>query len=148
MISQGNGIYSAYLGPTATNAEVFVTMGTNHLGSNNATLGVATRLTDSNNFYKTYIDGTSLIIQKKVAGVTTTLATVSFPAQSSKQYSFRVRIVGSTIYAKVWFSKSTEPSNWTLTATDTSFQSGYFGLRIVDINNSTVRVTAYQATML
>src|SRR6266566_2349570 len=65
----GSTTYSAVLGPTAADTEVYA------IGSlssfSNSNFGDVLRWTDGNNWYKAYIDGAHLIIQKKVAGTAT-----------------------------------------------------------------------------
>ena len=60
----GSTTYSAVLGPTASNAEVYATFSMSSFASSN--VGGVLRWTDGNNWYKGYIDGSNLLIQKKV----------------------------------------------------------------------------------
>src|SRR5207248_2239724 len=70
-VGNGSGFYNAVLGSAATNSEVVFT-GT--LSSfSNTNLGAVARWTDTDNWYKAYIDGTNLVVQKKVSGAYTTL---------------------------------------------------------------------------
>jgi hypothetical protein len=55
--------HSAVLGPTATNAQVLSSGSIS--SSNNTNIGSVLRWTDSNNWYKAYIDGANLVIQKR-----------------------------------------------------------------------------------
>src|SRR5439155_19563160 len=85
-ISNGAGLvtntginsYSAVLGPAAADAEVLATSSISSFSNSNC--GDTLRWTDGNNWYKAYIDGGSLIIQKKVSGTTTLLASKPFVA--------------------------------------------------------------------
>jgi hypothetical protein len=95
------------------------------------------RFTDANNWYKAYIDGSNLIIQKKVAGTGTILATMAFAAQANTHYSIRFQVIGTALSAKVWASSGSEPTNWMLTATDSSLTSGQCGIRILSVAGST-----------
>jgi hypothetical protein len=143
-VGSGSGNYNAVLGPTATASEVVFT-GT--LSSfNNANLGAVARWMDTNNWYKAYIDGTNLVVQKKVNGAYTTLGTAPFAARGGTAYSLRFRVVGSTLYARVWPAGSAEPTTWTVTATDSALQSGYSGLRITIQTGITATFIAFQVT--
>jgi hypothetical protein len=105
------------------------------------------RWTDGNNWYKAYIDGTHLFLQKKVAGTTTTLTSVPFAATAGISYTIHMRVVGSTLTANVWASSGSEPSGWMLTSTDTALTSGYCGMRLLTQTGSTT-VTSFRALSL
>ena len=139
----GGNSYSAVLGPTATDAEVYATGSMSSYSNSN--FGDVLRWTDGNNWYKAYIDGSNLIIQKKVSGTTTILATKSFVATAGTSYSIHFRVVGSTLTANVWASSGTEPAGWMLSATDTSFTSGYTGMRFLAQTGITATVTSFQS---
>jgi hypothetical protein len=113
----------------------------------NSNFGEVLRWTNGNNWYKAFIDGASLIIQKKVNGVTTILASVPFKATAGTSYSIHFRVVGSTLSANVWVSSGAEPSGWMVTATDTSLTSGFCGMRFLT-QNGTATVTSFLAKSL
>src|SRR6266536_1894901 len=96
----GGASYSGVLGPTAANAEVYATGSLSSFSNSN--FGDVLRWTDGNNWYKAYLDGAHLIIQKKVAGTATTLASVPFTATAGSSYTIHFRVVGSTLTANVW----------------------------------------------
>jgi streptogramin lyase len=139
------GIYNAILGPTAGDAEVLFTSSINAF--NNANLGAVLRWGDTNNWYKGYIDGTNLIIQKKINGSNTTLNLVPFAAVGGTSYSLRFRILGNTLSLKAWASNTPEPGSWTATATDSSLTAGHTGLRVQLQNGTTAIVTSFQSTV-
>ena len=141
----GSSSYSAVLGPTATNAEVYATASLSSLSSSN--FGAVLRWTDGNNWYKAYIDGTSLIIQKKVNGATTILASVPFSATAGTSYTIHFRVVGSTLTANVWAASGSEPGGWMVTANDSTFTAGYCGMRFLT-QSGTATVTSFQANSL
>src|SRR5262249_17078157 len=136
---------SAVLGPSATNAEVYATASMSAFSNGN--FGNVLRWTDGNNWYKAYIDGANLIIQKKVSGATTILASVPFTASAGTSYSIHFRVVGRTLTANVWASAGSEPGGWMATASDSSLSSGRSGLRILTKNN-TATITSFQANAL
>lgn len=148
VIASNSTSMSAVLGPTATDAEVLFTGKMSAFNGGN--LGAALRWTDGNDWYKAYIDGTNLIVQKKVAvagiGITTVLSTVAFAATANKLYDLRFRVVGTTLYAKVWLASKKEPTTWMITTTDTTFQSGYCGLRMLVPSGVTARFSLVQVT--
>src|SRR6266567_7970520 len=141
----GSSSYSAVLGPKASNAEVYATGSLSSFSSSN--FGDVLRWTDGNNWYKAFIDGSSLILQKKVSGVTTMLASVPFAASGGSSYTLHFRVVGSTLSANVWAASGSEPSGWMVTASDSSFTSGYCGLRFLT-QSGTATVTSFQAKSL
>ncbi|TMF42592.1 MAG: hypothetical protein E6I32_17695 [Chloroflexi bacterium] len=143
-LSNGSTSYSAVLGPTATNAQVLFSGSISTF--NNTNLGAVLRWTDGNNWYKAYIDGSSLVLQKKVNGSTTILKTASFAATAGTSYTLRFSIVGSTLSTKVWKTGATEPASWMATASDSSFSSGYCGLRILAQNGAVATITSFVAT--
>ena len=120
--------YSAVLGPVVTNSEaVFSGSASSFLYAN---IGAVLRWQDGNNWYKAYIDGSKLVLQRKVAGVTTILATANFAALPGVSYTLRFEAVGSSLFAKVWQSAAPEPG-WMVQASDATFASGHGGLRML-----------------
>src|SRR6266700_1211778 len=136
--------YNAILGPTAANAEVVFTGSLSDLSNNN--LGAVLRWTDANNWYKAYIDGTNLVIQMNVNGTLTTLARAPFAATALTSYTLRFNVVGTALSAKVWPAGMVEPDSWMATAADSTFSSGYCGLRMLVQNGVTAQHTWFQAT--
>jgi streptogramin lyase len=145
LVSNTSTSYSAVLGATATNSEIYMNASISNFASNN--FGGVLRWTDGNDWYKAYIDGNNLIIQKKVSGTSTTLQSVPFAAKAGTSYTIHFRVVGSTLTANVWPSSGTEPSGWMATATDTSLTSGYCGMRFL-AQSSTIAVTSFLAQAL
>jgi len=141
----GSTSYSAVLGPTAANAEVYATGSLSSFSNGN--FGDVLRWTDGNNWYKAYIDGAHLFIQKKVSGVATVLASVPFTATAGTAYTIHFRVVGSTLTANVWAASSAEPSGWMVTASDSTLTSGYCGMRFLT-QSGTATVTSFQAKSL
>jgi hypothetical protein len=137
--------YSAVLGPQASNAEVYATGSLSSFSNSN--FGDVLRWTDGNNWYKAYIDGSSLIMQKKVSGVTTILASVPFSAAAGSAYTIHFRVVGATLTANVWASAGAEPGGWMVTASDSTLTSGYCGMRLLT-QSGTATVTSFQAKSL
>lgn len=72
----------------------------------------------------------NLHLEKVVSGTATDLVTqASFTVSTNTNYWLKLRIVGSNLYAKVWAASGSEPSTWTLTATDSTYTSaGRYGL--------------------
>ncbi len=144
-ISNSNAVYNAVLGPSATDAEVLFSASLSSYSNTN--LGTVLRWSDTNNWYKAYIDGTSLVVQKKVNGAATVLGSVSFTATPNTSYTLRFRVVGTTLYARVWQTGTTEPTNWMITVTDTSFSTGFCGLRMQVASSVTASYTSFLATV-
>jgi len=146
LVTNAGGVsYSAVLGPTTANAEVYATSSLSSFTFSN--VGEVLRWTDGNNWYKAYIDGANLSIQKKVNGTTANLASVAFTATAGTSYTLHFRVVGTTLTANVWASSGTEPSGWMVTASDSTLSSGYCGLRLLT-QTGTVTVTSFRAMSL
>jgi len=104
------------------------------------------RWMDTNNWYKAYLDGASLVLQKKVNGTTTTIASVAFTATAGASYNIRFRAVGTTLTVKAWAAGTTEPTAWTITAADSTFTTGNCGLRMQLATGVVVTYTSFRAT--
>src|SRR2546423_1842231 len=142
-VSGGNGAYDAILGPSTSNAEVLFS---GSLGKFNVSnIGAVLRWNDTINWYKAYIDGVNLVIQEKVHGSYATLGSTPFAAQGGTSYTLRFRVVGSTLFAKVWQTGTTEPSNWMVNATNSDLQSGYCGVRLQVQTGIIASVTSFLA---
>ena len=142
-VANTSGTYDAVLGPSATDAEVLFTGSTSSFTKND--IGASLRWTDKNNWYRAYINGTQLVVQKKVNGTVTTLSAATFAATANTNYSIRFRVVGTTLYAKAWATSGTEPTGWTITTTDSSLSSGQCGIRVTITSGVTVNITSFQA---
>lgn len=143
-LANGSTSYNAILGPGATDAEVLFTGSMSSFS--NTDLGAVLRWTNGDNWYKVGINGNKLVLQKRVNGTTTTLAAVSFSATAGTSYTLRFRVVGTTLYAKVWKTGNAEPGSWMLTKTDSTFSSGYCGLRMLVQGGAKATITSFVAT--
>jgi hypothetical protein len=145
-ITNAQGAVNALLGPgDVTNADVLLDGSLSHFNGT-VNLGVVLRYHDPNNWYKAYIDGTHLIVLKHVDAQSTVLDTTTFAAQDGQSYRLRFRVVGAMLFARAWLSGTPEPTTWMITTTDTTFQSGQAGIRVVLQQGLTVAVTSFAAT--
>ena len=142
-LANGSTVYSAVLGPVATDSEVIFSGSMSSFTYTN--MGAVLRWTNSNNWYKAYIDGNSLVIQKKVNGAYTTLRSVPFAANAGISYSLDFRVVATTLSANAWVAGTTEPSGWMATAIENSLVSGNCGLRIQLQSGVVATMTSFQA---
>jgi hypothetical protein len=147
-VDNQQGIFNAILGPTTTDAEVVFSASINHLNPNSVNVGSVLRWTDNNNWYKTFINGTELVILKRIQGSTIQLGAIPFSAQSGESYTLRFRALGATLFARVWRSNDPEPTAWMLTCTDTGtlLLSGSAGLRVAVQTDTVLRVTSFLET--
>jgi hypothetical protein len=143
-IGNGQGVFDATLGPRDADADVVFSGSLSLFGNGASNIGSVLRWTDTNNWYKAYLDGAQLILLKKVAGKLTRLNTTPFPAQSGKEYTLRFRVIGSMLAAKVWLTGQAEPASWMVTANDTSLASGFGGLRVFIENGTVARFTIFR----
>ncbi len=142
-VSNGSGQYNALLGPTATDAAVLFSGSLSSFTTSN--LGAVLRWSDSKNWYKASINGTTLMIQKKVNGTLTLLSKTAFAATAGTSYTLRFRVVGSALYAKVWKKGGTEPASWLITVADSSLLSGRCGLHLQVQSTVTADISSFLA---
>lgn len=143
-VASGNGSnYNALIGASASNVEVLVSGSLSSFSNSN--FGALARWQNTNNMYKAYIDGGSFVLLKWFNGKATTLKSVSFAAKAGTSYTIRFNVNGTTLSAKVWATGTAEPSSWTATATDSSLQSGYCGIRVLNQNGAKLTITAFSA---
>jgi len=140
----GRGAYDATLGPLISDAEVDFSGSMSQFNQSN--IGAVLRWTDTNDWYKSYIDGNNLVVLKRVAGMATRLGAFPFVAKGGVLYTLRFRMRGTTLSAKVWQNGNPEPANWMVTVMDNTFQSGYGGLRLVLENGIVARITSFKET--
>ncbi|WP_052890046.1 hypothetical protein [Thermogemmatispora carboxidivorans] len=145
-LSNGQGAYNAILGPTFSDGEVIFTGAINRFQQ--ANLGAVLRWMDTNNWYKAYIDGSQLVLLKSSGGMQTRLAAVPFSAQANRFYSLRFRIQGDRLQARAWLAGTPEPSQWQVSARDSTFQSGFGGLRLVLAQGSVISISTFQELAL
>ena len=143
---QGEQIYNALLGPASENVNLVVS-GSVNLFSLNANFGVVLRWKDVNNWYKALIDGSDLIVLKRLNGVTTRLGALHFTALSVKTYTLHFRAIGATLFASAWQSDQSEPAHWMIVVSDMSLVSGQGGVRVVLENNTVIHVASFLETV-
>ncbi len=141
-VANGQGAFDATLGPIITDAEVECSGSMNQFNQSN--IGAVLRWSDTNDWYKSLIDGKSLIVLKRVGGMATRLGVVPFTAKPGLLYTLRFRVKGTTLSARVWQNGSAEPTNWMVTVTDNTFQNGYAGLRFLLENGTAATVTSFK----
>lgn len=133
-VVQGTGVYTGVLGPTASNTNVLIE-GSVETFDGESNIGSVVRWTDSGTWYKAYIDGTAFVLLKSVGGVTSVLASTPFLALDGFTYSIRFQATGSLLEARVWPTRTPEPSRWLLSAHDSAISQGHVGVRLVLTNN-------------
>jgi virginiamycin B lyase len=142
-LANGWSVYNAILGPAATDSEVIFSGSLSSFKYTN--MGAILRWADTNDWYKAYIDGSNLVIQKKVNGNYTTLKTAKFAAIAGTSYTIDFVVVGSTLSANAWPTGTPEPSGWMATVTDSSLSSGNCGLRIQLQSGVVATITSFLA---
>ncbi len=137
--------YTGVLGPKATDAEVQVSGSLSSFGGN--TLGAVLRWGNSNNFYKALINGSKLIILKKVNGTITQLGSASFSATAGTSYTLLFSVSGSSLNASAWPTSGSPPNTWMVSTTDSSLTgAGNCGVLVYLAPKVTADVTYFQAT--
>lgn len=145
-IAGGTGALEAVIGQATDNVDVTVSGSVNQFG-NNVNLGVVLRWTDSNNWYKAFIDGTHLSILKSVKGQTTTIKQMDVKTSAGGAETLRFHSRGTMLSAKVWPTGTTEPQDWMVVVDDQTFTSGQFGIRVFEQPATVVTITSFGVTM-
>jgi len=102
------------------------------LSASTISAGIELRYTDANNFYRLQVSTTTVSIIKKLAGVTTTLATVSMAIPINTNYRMRFRVVGSgpvALSGNVWVDQTLEP---TINATTGQWDNSLWVITAID----------------
>ncbi len=137
--------YTGVLGPTASDAEVQVSGSLSSFGGN--TLGAVLRWGNNNNYYKALINGSKLIILKKVNGTITQLGSASFSATAGTSYTLLFSVSGSSLNASAWPTSGSPPNTWMVSTTDGSLTgAGNCGVLVYLAPKVTADVTYFQAT--
>ncbi|GHO46423.1 hypothetical protein [Ktedonospora formicarum] len=144
-IANGTGALNALLGPAKGNIDLLIHGSLNRFSGNN-NLGSVLRWQNINNWYKAYINGTSLIIIRQINGVQRQLVSVPFAARGGISYALRFRVFGGTLLARAWEANTAEPANWLATANDASLQQGQAGVRVLMDAGSIIKITTFEAT--
>lgn len=142
VITNTQGTLNALLGPTLPDAEALMSGSISRFGGT-ANFGVVLRWTDKNHWYKAYLDGTSLVIVRRMNAASTILTSLPFAAQNNTLYSIRFRAIGTTLSAKAWAAANPEPANWLLTTTDAALTAGQGGVRVLILFNDTIKITSF-----
>jgi hypothetical protein len=132
-VASSTSTYNALMGPTLSRSQVLCSGSASTFS--NANFGEVLRWQDGTHWYKAYIDGTHLLVQKKSGSTTTNLGSVKFTATAGTNYTLRFQAIGTALYAKVWKTGTTEPG-WMLQTTDSTFSSGQGGLRMLPQSGS------------
>jgi hypothetical protein len=142
-IGNGYANFNATVGENAANVQILFSGKVSIFDDTN--LGGVLRWQDTNNWYKAYIDGANLWLEKKVNGTNKKLRLYPFKAAANISYTIRFQVVGDTLSAKVWTTGTPEPANWQITAKDTSLTQGYCGLRALIQTGKSVTYTSFTA---
>ena len=136
---------NAVLGSATANAEILFS-GSMSIINNQNTIGAVLRWTGSKSYYRAFMTGSSLILQKYINGTITKMKSISFSASANTSYTIRFNIVGTTLSAKAWQTGSTEPGGWMITATDSTLTSGQTGVRVTLQSGTAATITSFSAT--
>ncbi|MBV9688363.1 MAG: hypothetical protein JO202_01500 [Ktedonobacteraceae bacterium] len=145
-VANGQGTFNAVLGPAIANSEVLLSGSMSQFHADMVNIGAVLRWSDGNNWYKALLNGTHLIMLKRVKGATTQLGSMPFAAQDGVAYTIRFRAVGATLFAKAWPSNTAEPVGWTIVVNDLSLTTGQSGIRVLLQTGSTVTINAFLTT--
>jgi len=129
VITSGDDSWTALLGRPLTNAEVDVQGSCSRfVGGTN--IGIVLRWRDENHWYKSYFDGTHLVIIKRVVGRTITMGSVPFKAIAGVLYTLRFRSSGAQLLTSVGPSNGGTASPWMVVSDSSPFGPGEEGVRV------------------
>lgn len=159
-VSQGSVNVSRWATVPASlpDLDVICAMGTDKLATGGAHfLHLVGRYQDASNNYLARLafntdQSLTLTLRKRLAGTETLLATAANTSSlihaAGRLFWLRFRITGSTLQAKIWQEGGSEPTPWSVTATDTSLTAaGAIGTRSIlsSTNTNTLPVVASYA---
>jgi hypothetical protein len=128
-----NVFYNSVMNIGSPDCDYRVSFRTNKLTAGNAqVIELSGRFTDIQNMYgmRVLIQQTTQLIdvdlRKRVANVQTVLDTAStgITHVANTLYRGRLQLTGTTLRAKFWLAANSEPTTWTLEATDSSLVTG------------------------
>lgn len=146
-IAGDDGAFQAVLGPVTNDAEVQVSGSVNRFDGT-ANLGALLRWRNRGNWYKVFLDGSSLTLIKDVNGQTSQVARVPFVAQDQTSYTIRFRAVGTLLMATAWVTGEPDPINWLIVFSDADFSAGRGGVRVVLDDETAVTITSFLETTI
>jgi hypothetical protein len=88
-------------------------------------IGVFGRILDMRNYYFLYLDGSNIILRKRVDNSSTNLVKIKFPMVSGTPYTLKLSIIGSTLTGYV-------DGTMLVTATDALLTTGGIGVGTSD----------------
>ena len=93
-----------------------------------------------------YFDGSQFAILKRHNGMYTTLAYKAFSAHANTSYDVRLVAASGKLTANIWQASGLEPTSWILTANDSTFSTGYGGIRAGLANNASASLSSFYLT--
>jgi hypothetical protein len=145
-IHGGAGFFTALLGPVASSVQVLVTGAVSHFSRAGAVnLGVVMHWQNASNYDKAYLDGRTLVVMQRVAGVMTILGQVPFAAQDGRTYTLRLVAVGSRLLARAWPTGTREPATWLVQVSAPSLPTGRVGIRVLLQPGCVITIASFQA---
>ena len=104
------------------------------------TAGLIVRYQDPSNFYLCGLTKNTLLIQRRLAGTDTVIASTAFTSTAGSSYAVSATAAGSSLTCKVTGPGGTTA---TTTVTDTSFAQGMIGIAAINSNPSQLRQTKF-----
>ena len=105
--------------------------------------GPIVRYQNANNFYGCALTKGSLLAWKRLSGTDTTLSSTAFTSVANTAYKVTAAVVGSTLTCSAVPAAGGTAA--TVSATDSSFASGQFGLFAKNENGGPIRQTRFSA---
>jgi hypothetical protein len=134
---------TALLGPVAANADLMFSAALSSYGNGASSLGAILRWSSPDDFYTLYLDGQDLVLAREMDGMPTPLQMIPFPARDGAAYTFRLRAVGTQLFAMVWPTGQPAPANWQIALTDSALSAGRAGIRMLLRPGTQARITSF-----
>jgi hypothetical protein len=103
--------------------------------------GIIARANNSGalNCYMLYADKVNSVLQlfKCVSGTFTLITSVGKTLAYSTWYTMRFKLIGTAIQGRIWQRGTSEPGTWDINTTDSTYSSGYIGVRKEVATNNT-----------
>lgn len=116
--------------------------------ANTEVAGAVLRCVDSTHYYYAVIGNTSGYVEigKNIGGSFTQLVKTAFTSSFGTKYGLRFQVIGSTLKCRIWDASTTESTNWSAQATDTTLYTGGFGICTAPVGASSCKYDTFIAT--
>lgn len=134
---------TAVLGPVVADADLTFSAALSSYSNGASSLGAVLRWSGPGDFYTLYLDGQDLVLAREMDSMSTPLQMIPFPARDGAAYTFRLRAVGTQLFAMVWPTGQPAPANWQIALTDSALSTGRAGIRVLVRHGTQATITSF-----